>query len=240
MTQHEEEVARIIAQEVVQRLREHQGRSPLTGEPVAGTWPPPSVLPLAPGERRRGLPAAVSARHVHLSEADLEALFGKGARLTVLKPLSQPGQFAAVEQVNLIGPKGTIQRVRILGPCRGDTQVEVSVTDCRTLGVTAPVRDSGDHRDSPGLTLEGPQGRITIPKGVIVAARHIHMHPDEAAQFGVVDRQRVRVRTGGPRALVMENVLIRVNPAFRLELHIDTDEANAAGLHDGDEVELID
>ncbi len=239
MTLRTEELARLIAREVVERIRAHQGRSPLTGEPLPGSWPPPSVLHPAPDQVRRRLPVAVSARHVHLSQRDLEALFGRGARLTVFKWLSQVEQFAAAEQVTLIGPRGTLPRVRVLGPSRGHTQVEVSATDARLLGVAVPVRDSGDHRHTPGLTLEGPVGRITVSGGVIVAARHIHMHPDEAAQFGVADGQRVEVRTDGVRALVLENVLVRVNPAYRLEMHIDTDEANAAGLNDGDEVELI-
>lgn len=240
MTVREEELARVIAREVVERIREFQGRSPLTGEPIPGSWPPPSLLALAPGQRRRHLPVAVSARHVHLGAADLERLFGPGARLTVLRWLSQPDQFAAAEQVTLIGPRGAIPQVRVLGPCRGATQVEVAATDARLLGVDPPVRDSGDHRDTPGLVLEGPRGRVTIPRGVILAARHIHMHPEEAAQFGVADRQRVKVRCGGPRALVLENVLIRISPGYRLQMHIDTDEANAAGLRDGMEVELVE
>lgn len=240
MTARAEELAKLIAREVVERVRAHQNRSPLTGEPLRGAWPPPAVIALAPGQRRRLLPVAVSARHVHVSEGDLERLFGPGARLTVFKWLSQPDQFAAVEQVNLIGPGGTLPRVRILGPCRGDTQVEISATDARLLGVHPPVRDSGDHRETPGLTLAGPHGRITIPRGVILAARHIHMHPDEAAQFGVADRQRVQVRCGGARGLTMANVLIRVNRGYRLQMHIDTDEANAAGLRDDMEVELAD
>lgn len=236
----EDELARAIAREVVERIRELQGRSPATGEPLVHRWPAPSVIPLAPGERRRELPVALSARHVHLSPDHVEALFGKGHRLRVFKWLSQVDQFAAVETVTLIGPRGRIENVRVLGPARGATQVEIAYTEARQLGVHPPVRDSGDHRDTPGITLEGPAGRITIPQGVIVAARHIHMHPDEAAQFGVKNGDRVRVRTRGPRAVIFDNVLIRVSEQFRLEMHIDTDEGNAAGLQNGDLVELVD
>lgn len=245
MTLPEEELARVIAREIVERIRAAGGRSPLTGEPLLRSpaaphrWPQPLERAVLSGGQRR-LPVAVSARHVHLSPEDVRALFGPGHELKVQKWLSQPNQFAAAETVSLIGPRGAIAKVRVLGPARGATQVEVSATDARVLGFTVPVRLSGDHTGTPGITLEGPRGRVTIPRGVIIAARHIHMHPDEAAAFGVQDKQLVRVRCPGPRQLIFDQVVVRVSPGFLLEMHIDTDEGNAAGLRDGDLVDLID
>ncbi|MDD2430131.1 MAG: phosphate propanoyltransferase [Firmicutes bacterium] len=186
------------------------------------------------------IPVGVSARHVHLSQGDLETLFGEGYKLTPKKDLSQPGQFAAEETVEVVGSKRSFPTVRILGPVRRQTQVELSVTDCFTIGVKAPVRESGDIKDSGSVTLVGPKGQITLSEGVIVAGRHIHMHPDDARKFGVIDKQRVNVKTEGERSLIMENVIIRVRDDFSLELHIDTDEANAAGLGNGSKVRIID
>jgi len=185
------------------------------------------------------LPAAISNRHVHLSQEDLEALFGKGFELTKSKDLSQPGQFAANEQVDLIGPKRAIKGVRILGPARKTTQVEISVTDAFTLGVAPVVRNSGDLVDTPGLKIVGPLGEIALDNGCIVAARHIHMHTSDADKFGVKDKDVVSVRTEGPRAVVFENVLARVHPDYALEMHVDTDEGNAAALKNGTMVELV-
>lgn len=244
MSVREDELARMIAAEVLALLRARDGRSPATGAALAGP-PPPDHLwdpPLARarfGPDGKFLPAAVSARHVHLSPEDVERLFGPGFQLTRHRWLSQPHQFAAGQTVRLVGPRAALDKVRILGPARGASQVEISLTDARYLGLRVPVRLSGDHRDTPGMTLEGPHGSITIPRGVIVAARHIHMHPDEAAAFGVDDTQMVRVRGGRDRRLVLEEVRIRVSPQFRLDMHIDTDEANAAALADGDLVELL-
>lgn len=184
------------------------------------------------------IPVGISNRHVHLSTADLARLFGPGHELTVRKELSQPGQYAAEETVTLVGPRGVLERVRILGPVRGATQVEISLTDGRCLGVRPPVRDSGNLAGSPGLTLVGPKGAVTLEEGVIAALRHIHMSPADAARFGVQDGDLVQVKTGGPRALSFDQVLVRVSPQFRLEFHIDTDEANAAGLENGDRVQL--
>lgn len=188
---------------------------------------------------RSTLPVGISARHIHVSPEDLIRLFGPGYELQVKAPLSQPGQFAAEETVTLIGPRGRLERVRILGPCRGATQVELAPTDARALGVNPPVRLSGDHRDSVGLGIEGAQGRIDIQRGVIIAWRHIHMLPHEGEEFGYKDGDVVMVRTRGDRAVVFEHVLMRVRPDSGLELHIDTDEGNAAGLHNGDTVEII-
>lgn len=181
----------------------------------------------------------VSARHVHLSQEHVEALFGAGYQLTVKKDLMQPGQYASNEQVAVIGPKGTFAKVRILGPARSASQVEIAATDARTLGVPGVVRMSGKIEGTPGITLEGPKGRIELKEGVIVAARHIHMTPADAEKYGVKDNQVVRVKTNGTRPLTFDDVICRVNKNFALEMHIDTDEANAAGLKDGDIGEII-
>jgi putative phosphotransacetylase len=185
------------------------------------------------------LPIAISNRHVHLSQSDLEVLFGKGFELTKMKDLSQPGQFAANEQVDLVGPKRTISGVRILGPARKTTQAEISVTDAFTLGVAPVVKNSGDLDGTPGIKLVGPAGEVVLDKGCIVASRHIHMHTSDAENFGVKDKAVVSIRTGGPRPVVFENVLVRVNPDYGLEMHVDTDEGNAALLKNGTMVELI-
>jgi len=177
------------------------------------------------------IPIAVSARHCHLTREAVEVLFGKGYALTPDKPLSQPGQYACKESVKVIGPKRSIDAVRVLGPERSACQVEVSRTDEFWLGVDAPVRDSGDVANSPGVTLEGPAGRLTLQEGLICARRHIHMSRDDAASFGVVDGDvvDVAVDTNG-RDLTFGDVLIRVSPKYALEMHLDTDEANAAEI----------
>lgn len=185
------------------------------------------------------VPVGVSGRHVHLSRGDLETLFGAGYELTKLKDLSQTGQFAAEEVVTLVGPKGVIQNVRILGPVRGNTQVEISRTDGFTLGLKPPVRQSGHVDGSAGITIVGPQGAVTIKSGVIIAQRHIHMSPSDAEQFGVKDKDTVSVKVDGPRALIFTNVVVRVREDFRLDFHIDTDEANAAYLNNGDLVTVL-
>lgn len=190
-------------------------------------------------EKTMKVPCGVSNRHLHLSQADLETLFGPGAQLTVFRDLKQPGQYAAEEVVNLIGPKGTIKNVRVLGPVRKQTQIEVSRTDSFVLGIKPPVRDSGDLKGSAPITLEGPKGRVELTEGVILAVRHVHLHTSEAAMIGVKDKELLSVRVGGERALVFEKVLARVNDQFALEFHVDTDEANAASLKNGDEVELV-
>ena len=170
-----------------------------------------------------------SARHVHLSAEHIEVLFGKGATLTHKKDLSQPGQFACEERVKLVGPKKEIANVIILGPARPATQVEVSFTDARTLGVNAPVRESGDVAGSAGCKLVGPAGEVEISEGVIVAKRHIHITPEDAAQFGVEDKQIVSVKVeSADRTTIFGDVVCRVSPKFAAAMHIDTDEANAA------------
>ena len=169
-----------------------------------------------------------SARHVHVSEADLEILFGKGAKLTHKKDLSQPGQYACEERVTVVGPKKEIAGVSILGPCRKETQVELSATDARSIGITAPVRESGDIKESGACKLVGPKGEVEISEGVIVAKRHIHMTTADAAEFGLADKQVVSVKIDSPeRSLVFGDVVVRVNDSFALAMHIDTDEANA-------------
>jgi len=170
-----------------------------------------------------------SARHVHVSEADLEILFGKGAALTRKKDLSQPGQYACEERVDIVGPKKTIPGVSILGPTRPATQAEISLTDARSLGLTPPIRESGDLAGSPGCKLVGPKGEVELKEGLIAAKRHIHMEPSDAEALGVSEKEivKVKVATDG-RSLIFDDVVVRVNPNFRLAMHIDTDESNAA------------
>jgi len=180
------------------------------------------------------IPIGVSGRHMHITQETLELLFGKGYQLTVKKPLSQPGQFAANEQVSIVGPKNTIERVRILGPCRSKNQIEISRTDEFFLGIDAPVRESGKTENTPGCKVIGPEGSIVLEEGVICAWRHIHMTPADAEIFGVKDRDIVEVNIShDKRGLTFGNVLIRVSPKYKLEMHIDTDEGNAAELTRG-------
>lgn len=190
---------------------------------------------------RSGIPIAVSARHIHLTRAAVETLFGAGYQLRPWRPLSQPGQWACEEKLTVVGPKGRLQNVRILGPERPESQVEISRTDEFVLGVDAPVRDSGDVANTPGITLEGPAGALTLTQGLICARRHIHMHPDDALHFGVKDRDVVEVEVDSEgRDLIFGDVLVRVSPKFKLEMHIDTDEANAAMIVPGAEGVLED
>ncbi len=173
----------------------------------------------------------ISARHVHVSKEDLETLFGKGYELTRKKDLSQPGQFACEERVDVIGPKRELKNVSILGPVRPATQVELSMTDARSIGVSAPVRESGDVAGSGACKLVGPCGEVELAEGVIVAKRHIHMTPEDAEKYGISDRQIVKVEipTEG-RSLIFGDVVARVSDKFKLAMHLDTDEANAAGV----------
>ncbi|MCB9684429.1 MAG: acetate/propionate family kinase [Alphaproteobacteria bacterium] len=185
------------------------------------------------------IPIAISARHVHLDRAAMDVLFGVGSDLTPSRPLSQPGQFASEERVTVVGPRGRLERVRVLGPLRKACQVEVSRTDEFLLGVDAPIRQSGQTADSAPVVLEGPKGTLQLKEGLICAWRHIHMHPDDALAFGVSDGDEVEVAvTGGPRDLVFGDVLVRVSEKYALEMHIDTDEANAAELSSGASGEL--
>ena len=189
-------------------------------------------LPRTKGERT--IPVAVSARHVHLTQETVEALFGPGHRLTERNPLSQPGQFACEETVTVVGPKRQLENVRVLGPTRSKNQVEISRTDEFFIGIDAPVRASGDVANTPGCKLIGSHGEVDLEQGVICAWRHIHMHPDDAEYFGVKDKDVVEVAIEGtPRDLIFGDVLVRVKDSYRLEMHIDTDEGNAAELSRG-------
>ena len=171
-----------------------------------------------------------SAHHVHVSEKDLETLFGAGHQLTNKKDLSQPGQFACEEKVEVVGPRGSMV-MSILGPCRKETQVEISLTDARKLGVVAPIRESGDLEGTPGCVLKGPAGEVTLEKGVIAAKRHIHFDPATAEEAGVVDKQLVSVKVEyNGRSLVFGDVVCRVHPTYAFAMHVDTDESNAAAL----------
>ncbi|MEX1028925.1 MAG: phosphate propanoyltransferase [Paenibacillaceae bacterium] len=185
------------------------------------------------------VPIGVSARHIHLSPEHIEILFGIGYELKQLKPLSQPDQYAAEETVAVQGPKGKFDKVRILGPARGHTQLEISRTDSFALGLNAPVRQSGHIEGTPGIHLVGPVGQITIDTGVIVAARHIHFHTEDAKRWGITDKQFVQVRLSGERGMILDHVLARVSDQFKLDMHIDTDEANAAGAVTGDLGEIL-
>ena len=181
-----------------------------------------------------------SARHVHVSEADLKTLFGADAKLTVKKELSQPGQYASNEKVEVVGPKGSLV-MSILGPTRPETQVEVALTDARKLGIAAPIRESGDLEGTPGCTLKGPAGEVVIEKGVIAAKRHIHFNVEEAAAAGVEDKQIVSVKVGkeGERSVIFGDVVVRVSPKYAAAMHIDTDESNAAALGGTVEGEIV-
>lgn len=189
---------------------------------------------------RRTIPIAVSARHLHLSAATFVQLFGAAATPTKYKDISQPGQYACMEKVNLIGPRNRIDGVRLLGPLRSVDQIEISRTDEFKLGVDAPIRDSGQVEGSAPVTLEGPAGTVHLKEGLICARRHIHMHPDDAGRFGVSDKDVVEVVvSGGPRDLAFGDVLVRVSEKYALEMHIDTDEANAAELNSGADGALV-
>jgi putative phosphotransacetylase len=192
-------------------------------------------------KKEPGIIVGVSNRHVHLSKEDLEILFGKGYELTPIKDLRQPGQYAAKETVTIVGPKGAIENVRVLGPVRRETQVEISRTDAFKLGLRPPVRDSGDLEGTPGIVIIGPNGILVKEKGVIIAKRHIHMHPKDAEHYGVKDKDLVKVIVeSGDRKLIFDDVLIRVREDFVLEFHVDTDEANAAMLNTGDLVYIVE
>ena len=192
----------------------------------------------AQDELKKGIPTGISNRHIHLCASDCEKLFGWDHGLTRKKDLKQTGEFAAAETVTLVGPKGVIQGVRVLGPLRQFTQIEISRTDGFSLGINPPLRDSGDIDQSAGIVVVGPCGAITLQDGVICASRHIHMNTAEARRFGVSDSHRVMVEAAGTRGCIFKNVLVRVHPSFSLEFHIDTDEANAVGLKNGDLVRL--
>lgn len=185
------------------------------------------------------IPVRISGRHIHIARKDLDLVYGKGYALTKYRDLAQPGQFAANETLTIVGPKGVIEEVRILGPLRSETQVEISGTDGYHLGIEPPVRDSGDIAGSPGIVLVGPSGAVTLREGVILAATHIHMSPADAANVGLKESDRVQVLVDGERDLIFNGVLVRVDKNFITEMHLDTDEANAAVIDDGSCVRII-
>ena len=188
----------------------------------------------------RTVKIGVSNRHIHLDREAMDALFGPGSELHPNKELGQPGQYASEESVTIKGPRGEIKRVRVLGPLRSQTQVEISKTDSYTLGVKPPVRESGHLEGTPGVEVIGPKGSVVLKEGVIIALRHIHMHTDDAARLGVENGQVVSVRVPGDRGGVFDNVVCRVSPKYALEMHIDVDEGNGMGLATGDYVEIVD
>lgn len=190
-------------------------------------------------ETKMKIPIEISARHIHLCQEDLEGLFGKGYKLRPLKKLSQADEFAAQETLTIVGLKGRIENVRVIGPLRDRTQVEVSRTDGYKLGDIPPLRVSGDVTGSSPISLVGPKGKADLKEGLICAKRHIHISPSEAERFGVKDRQLVSIKISATRTLTFHDVIIRVNPNFKLAFHLDTDEANAAWVETGDEGEMI-
>ncbi|WP_407307496.1 phosphate propanoyltransferase [Desulfosporosinus sp. SB140] len=181
----------------------------------------------------------ISNRHIHLSQQHIEELFGAGHTLTRTKDLSQPGQFACEETVTLVGSKGSMPGVRVLGPARKASQVELAATDTFKLGIKPPVRDSGKIEGTPGLDVEGPMGKVHMDEGVIIAARHIHMTPEDASKHSLNDGDHVRVVVPGVRGGILEHVLIRVSSNYALDMHIDTDEGNAFGLANGMQLEVL-
>lgn len=185
------------------------------------------------------IPVGVSNRHVHLSQEDLDTLFGQGYQLTSIKELSQPGQYACKETVTVCGPKGAIEKVRILGPVRKQTQVEILTADCFKLGANTEPKMSGELAGTPGITLVGPKGSVQTKEGLIIAQRHIHMSLTDAVKFGVHDGQTVKIQTEGIRGGIFNNVAIRVTNSSSLECHLDTEEANAMGLGGSSSVTIV-
>lgn len=186
-----------------------------------------------------GVSVGISARHVHLTKEAVSILFGKEHTLTLFRKLSQPGQYAATEQVKVVGPSGGTLKMRVLGPERTACQVEVACSDARILGIDPPVRASGDLSGTPGIRLVGPEGELCLDRGVIIAERHVHMTPDDAKWFCVADGQQVKMEVGGPKGGVLEKVSIRVGANYRLDFHIDTDDGNAFLLRQGEKARLL-
>ena len=226
------EVEALVREVLAQRLR-------------GGPTPPPSrerhaAFPTKPGGPPHPLVVNISARHMHVTPADLEVLFGPGAKLTKLKDLYQEGEFASEQLVTLVGPRQRIvPSVRILGPVRNYTQVELSYTDGIYLGLDLPLRISGNHEGTPGITILGPKGAITINKGVIRAERHVHMSEADMAHYGVKDGGHMKLRIDGPCGVVFDRVRVRYHPKVVLEVHIDTDEGNACDLESATHMELF-
>lgn len=198
-----------------------------------------SAITRVQNEVGAAIPLGISNRHIHLSQQDLEKLFGPGYQLTNTKDLVQPGQFACKETLTICGPKGAIEKVRVLGPVRKQTQVEILAGDTFKLGVKGEVRMSGVLSGTPGITLTGPKGSVQIPEGVIIAQRHVHMSSEDAAKCGVVDGEIVDLECEGTRAGLLHDVVIRANDNSRLECHLDTEEANALGLNAKSNVRIV-
>ena len=189
---------------------------------------------------KRTIPVGVSGRHMHLTREVMEQLFGTGYDLTKLRDLSQPGEFAANETVTIVGPSGhAIEKVRVLGPARRYTQLELARSDGIRLGLELPIRKTGDVAGTPGLTVVGPRGTVVLAEGAIRATRHIHMTVADGERLGLADGQVLKVKVGGPAGLTLDNVVVRVSDRYALDFHLDTDDANAAGLQTGDLVEIL-
>ncbi|MGL5693568.1 MAG: phosphate propanoyltransferase [Peptostreptococcaceae bacterium] len=185
------------------------------------------------------IPIGISNRHIHLCREDLNHLFGKGYELTKIKDLKQPGQFAADEVVTIKGPKGEFKKVRILGPLRDETQIEISISDGFKLGINPPIKESGKLENTPGITIIGPKGSIELKKGTIAALRHIHMPLEDAKKLNVKDKDEVDIEINGARRAILGNVLVRVSDKYALEMHLDMDEANACLVKNGDLVKIV-
>jgi len=198
-----------------------------------------TTLQSSEAEDPSAIPVGISNRHLHLSQADMDVLFGAGYQMTKIKDLSQPGQYACKETVTICGPNGAIEKVRILGPARNKTQVEILAGDCFKLGIKSPSRLSGDLQGTPGVTIIGPKGSVQTSEGLIVAQRHIHMTPQDAQQLGVCDGQIVSIQIDGPRGGIYSNVAVRANDASALECHVDTEEANAMNLNSLSKIKII-
>ena len=181
----------------------------------------------------------LSNKHLHLKQEDIQKLFGEGHELTVFKSLVQPGQYACEEKVDIVGPKGTLKGIRVLGPARPETQVELSMTDARAIGITPMIRESGKLGGTPGCKIIGPNGEVELSHGVIVALRHVHLSPAQALEAGVKDKDIVALKVGGERGVIFDNVLIRSGDGHEREAHLDTDEGNAAGCDANAVAEII-
>lgn len=239
-------VSRETVEAIVRQILRDGGGSPDSvaanvAAVLAGKTPAPSANATTVQPRKSELVVSISARHIHLTDADVETLFGKGKTLTKMKDLYQDGFYAANETVMLIGPrKRMLPSVRILGPTRKESQVELSYTDAISLGIDPPVRESGKLDGTPGCVLVGPAGVVELKKGVIRAARHVHMGPEDAAYYGVKDKDMMKLRVeSGVCSVVFEDVLVRVGKGIKLEVHLDTDEGNAVDLEHAQKIELI-
>ena len=226
-TLQRDQVEQLVREALRRRLSPDSGTSARPASPSATGGPNPLVV-------------NVSARHVHVTQEDLEALFGPGAQLTKLKDLYQDGEFASEQQVNLIGPRNRmIPGIRILGPTRNYTQVELSYTDGIYMGIDLPLRISGDHKGTPGCVLVGPHGSVTLRSGVIRAERHVHMGQADLDHFGVKDGDQMKLKIDGPCGVLLDRLRVRYHPKVKLEVHIDTDEGNACHLSSATHMELI-